>query len=325
MTLLSRLWQFARYVFFTHELIRPARWELVILRVVLAVLVWDMHSAWTTAYKEPMKAVTMMVTNPPNIDVTETSQPKPNGFGLIVDFSFLSNNKIEVPLRVATAVSLIAYIVGVPSALSLAIPVFFCLGIATLKNSQGFIGHTVQALHLVMLSVWLAGIWGLWCRAKGKLLPNGFNQGQLEADVARQTTMAGYVVSAISKLCFSHGAWFYSAKYLPLHIVKNTEMKFFDGINSELKHDWLPQLMMDHPFLCQVLFGVALPLELFAFLGLYNRRAAAFFGIGLIAFHESVTQLMSLSFIFNKAMLLAFFVAPWWWLARLFKKAPVTE
>ena len=313
MNLRSRL----HYIFLAHEPMRHARWELIIMRVVLAMLVWDMHSSWTQSYKDPVKAVTMMLTNAPNIDVTETSQPKPNGFGMWIDFSFLSKDSIEKPLRNATAVSLIAYILGVPSVLSLAIPVFFCLGVATLKNSQGYIGHTAQGLHLVLLSVWLAGIWGLVRRSRGKALNQGFTQGQFEADIARQAVMAGYVVSAMSKLAFSHGAWFSSAKYVPLHIVKNTEMKFFDGISPDaLKNDWLPQLMMDHPFLCQVLFGVALPLELFAFLGLYNRRAAAFFGIGLIGFHESVTQLMNLSFIFNKAMLLAFFVAPWWWVAH---------
>ena len=309
-----RVMQRLKHFFLAHEPMRHPRWELVIMRVVLAMLVWDMHSNWTPAYRDPVQAVKLMVTNPQNVDVTETSQPKPNGLGMLIDFSFLSNDHVEKPLRVLTAVSLLLYIVGVPSVVSLAIPLFFCLGIATLKNSQGFIGHTAQALHLVLLSVWLAGAWGWWQTRKSRPLPLGFTQGQLEADVARQSLAAAYVVSAISKLIFSHGAWFTTAKYLPLHIVKNTEMKYHDAINPQaLTHDWLPQLLMEHPLLCQLLFGVALPLELFAFVGLYNRRSAALFGIGLIAFHESVTQLMNLSFIFNKALLLVFFVAPWWW------------
>lgn len=317
MNFASGILQKLRWFFLAHEPMRHPRWELVIMRIVLAMLLWDMHSNWTMAYKDPVEAVRLMVTNPPKMDVMETSQPKPNGLGLLVDFSFLSKDNIEKPLRAATAASLVAYMLGVPSVVSLALPLFFCVGIATLKNSQGFIGHTAQALHLVLLSVWLAGLWGWWRRRQGKALPQAFTQGQFEADITRQAVAAGYVVSGISKLFFSHGAWLYSAKYLPLHIVKNTEMKYYDAINpAVLKNDWLPQLMMDHPLLCQALFGVALPLELFAFLGLYNRRSAALFGIGLIAFHESVTQLMSLSFIFNKALLLVFFVAPWWWMAR---------
>ncbi|MDB6137475.1 MAG: hypothetical protein JWO94_547 [Verrucomicrobiaceae bacterium] len=312
-SILQRLIQF----FLAHEPMRHPRWELVIMRVVLAMLLWDMHSNWTMAYKDPVQAVRLMVVNPPSIDVMESSQPQPNGLGLLVDFSFLSNDRVEKPLRVLTAVSLLLYIAGIPSVLSLAIPLFFCVGVATLKNSQGFIGHTAQVLHLVLLSVWLAGLWGLWQRRQGRALPWGFNQGQLEADITRQAVAAGYVVSGLTKLAFSHGAWFSSAKYLPLHIVKNTEMKYYDAINpAALKNDWLPQLMMEHPLLCQLLFGAALPLELFAFVALFNRRSAALFGIGLIAFHESVTQLMSLSFIFNKALLLVFFVAPWWWVLR---------
>ncbi len=310
MKMLHRIKQF----FLAHEPMRHPRWELIIMRVVLAMLAWDMHSNWTSSYRDPVQAVQLMVTNPQHVDVMESSQPKPNGLGLLVDFSFLSNDRIEKPLRALTAVSLLLYIVGVPSVISLAIPVFFCLGVATLKNSQGFIGHTAQVLHLVLLSVWLAGAWGSWRARQGRPLPWDFTQGQFEADITRQAIAAGYVVSAISKLVFSQGTWFSSAKYLPLHIIKNTEMKYLDAVNpAALKHDWLPQLMMEHPLLCQLLFGLALPLELFAFVGLYNRRSAALFGIGLIAFHESVTQLMSLSFIFNKALLLVFFVAPWWW------------
>lgn len=312
-----RILQRLKYFFLAHEPMRHPRWELVIMRVVLAMLLWDMHSNWTVSYKDPVQAVTLMVTNPQHVDVMESSQPKPNGLGLLVDFSFLSHDQVEKPLRALTGISLLLYIVGVPSVLSLALPLFFCVGVATLKNSQGFIGHTAQALHLVLLSVWLAGAWGWWRRRQGKALPWDFTQGQLEADITRQAMAAGYVVSGITKLVFSHGAWFTSAKYLPLHIVKNTEMKYYDAINpAALKHDWLPQLMMEHPLFCQLLFGAALPLELFAFVALYNRRSAALFGIGLIAFHESVTQLMNLSFIFNKALLLVFFVAPWWWVGR---------
>ena len=68
-------------------------------------------------------------------------------------------------------------------------------------------------------------------------------------------------------------------------------------------------------------FGLALPLELFAFLGLRNRRIALVFGLGLIAFHESVSVLTHLAFIFNKLLLLFLFVSPQWWLARLFKRS----
>ena len=125
-----------------------------------------------------------------------------------------------------------------------------------------------------------------------------------------------------TKIIFSKGAWIASTRYLPLHIVKNRDMEYYEQLDSAaLNLSWLPHIMMDHQWLSATLFGFALPLELFAFWGLYNRRSAAIFGLGLIAFHQSITELMSLSFIYNKALLLVLFVGPWWWIARLFGKS----
>jgi hypothetical protein len=304
---------------------RHARWELAVMRVIFALLVWDTQTGWVAHYSDPPAIVHAVLNNAQTRDINYVSQPHPNGLGMWFDFTWLSQDSIEKPLRWAMAGSLLLYALGVPSALSLLIPVLFGIGASTLANSQGAIGHTSQVLHLTLLSLWLAGLWTLWCRWQKKPLTEGFSAGEFEAFWARQAIMAGYVVSAISKLFFSGGDWLSSARYLPLHIVKNSDMEFYDHLDATvLRHDWLPQMMMDHPLWCIVIFGLALPLELFAFLGLCNRRSAALFGIGLIAFHETVTQLMSLSFIFNKALLLVFFVAPWWWIARLFQRKTVT-
>jgi hypothetical protein len=260
----------------------------------------------------------MMFENPWPWDIVEKTQPHPLGFGIFIDFSFLSNDNVEQPLRALTAISLVLYAIGLPGVFTLLIPLLFNIGIATLKNSQGAVGHTAQPVSLVLLSVWLASAWAWRCRRKGVALPHDFSTGDFEASWARQGLAASYVVSAITKIIMSKGAWIASTRFLPLHIVKNCDMEYYDTIKPEaLKLDWLPQLMMDHPWLSAGMFSIALPLELFAFLALNNRRAAAFFGIGLIAFHEIVTRLMNLSFIYNKALLLAFFVAPWWWVWKM--------
>ncbi len=329
--MIAKLKQLLHWLFLKREPWRMAAWEQTIFRITLALLIWDGHSLWTSHYTEPVQAVKMMVTNPFHFDIVETSQPHPNGLGTFIDFSFLSNDAIEKPLRAITALSLILFMLGsritrLPSALTLLVPLWFGIGIATLRNSQGAIGHTAQAVHLVALSVWLASLWSIWRKNLNKPLTDDYTPGQLEADWARQGLMAAYVVSAISKIVFSKGAWIASTRFLPLHIVKNCDMEYFDTIKPEaLKLDWLPQLLMDHPVLSATLFGIALPLELFALSGCFNRRAAAIFGIGLIGFHESVTQLMNLSFIYNKILLLVLFVAPWWWIAQAFKKRSATQ
>ncbi|MBL9142485.1 MAG: hypothetical protein JNM99_02280 [Verrucomicrobiaceae bacterium] len=326
MSAFAKLCQWFHWLFLAYEPMRHARWELIIMRIALVLLVWDMHSGWTAEWTHPVKAVQLMVENPFHWDIVEKSQPHPNGFGMFMDFSFLSNDSVEGTLRVLTAISLVLYAIGLPGVFTLFIPLAFNVGIATLKNSQGAIGHTAQAVYLVLLSVWAASAWAWWCRRKGRGLPHEFTEGQLEADWARQALASAYVVSAISKIIFSKGAWIASTRYLPLHIVKNRDMEYYEQLKPEaLNLAWLPQLMMDHQWLSATLFGIALPLELFAFWGLYNRRSAAIFGIGLIGFHESVTQLMSLSFIYNKALLLVLFVGPWWWVARWLGKSGKNE
>jgi hypothetical protein len=202
----------------------------------------------------------------------------------------------------------------------LLIPLVFSIGAATLNNSQGSIGHTAQGLHLMLLVVWCAGIWGWLLRLRGRQPAERLWQANMEIDWARQALIATYVVSAITKLINSKGMWFLDAKFFPIHLLKNTEMRYYNVLDPAAREmNWLPELMLNHPLWCQILFGLALPLELLAFLALRNRAIAAVFGLSLVAFHETVTQLTYLSFIFNKALLLVFLVGPWWWLARLLR------
>ncbi len=301
------------------------RWEVFLVRLLFALLVWDTQTGWISYWKEPARAVRAMVENAGTFDIRWDSQPHPNGLAYFFNFTFLSNDAVEKPLRYAMGASLILYVAGVPGAFSLAIPLFMCIGSSTLANSQGSVGHTAQGLHLALLAVWLAALWAFIQKRRGRSLKHGYTSRELEIDWARQALAATYVVSAITKLILSKGLWFIDAKYFPLHVLKNNEMQYYDLLDPAARRlDWLPEAMLQHPHWCQFLFGIALPLELFAFIALRNRRAAALFGLGLIAFHESVTQLTHLAFIFNKLLLLILFVAPWFWVVWLGKKAKRT-
>ena len=303
------------------EPFRMPRWEVVWVKLMFALLVWDTQTGWINHWMDPPRALRAMIVNASSFDIRFESQPHPNGLAYFFDFTFLSEDGVERPLRYAMGVSLLLYVAGVSGAVTLAIPVFMCLGCSTLANSQGSVGHTAQGLHLALLAAWLAATFALIQRLRGKTLKFGYFPGEFEIDWIRQALAATYVVSAITKLWVSKGLWFVSAKYFPLHILKNNEMQYFDELDPSARRlAWLPDFMLQHPHWCQFLFGIALPLELFAFLALHNRRAAAVFGLGLIGFHQSVTELTHLSFIFNKLLLLLVFVAPWYWIAVWLKR-----
>lgn len=275
------------------EPIRHARWEVLALRLAMAYI------AWGTFYG----------------DSQFTTQEHPNGIAIWFDLTFLSEDRVEMPLREVARWSLVAWVVGVPAVISLLVPTFLGIGLLTLKNSQGAIGHSYQVVHLCLLLAWAAGLWNGVCRLRKKELPHGFTAGQLELDWARQALAAGYVVSAITKLVNSGGLWFRDSHYFALHLIKNNDMKFYGKLEPAAHQlQWLPELMMQHPMLSQLFFGLALPLELFAFLGCRNRQMALVFGIGLIAFHYSVKQLTQLDFVFNVQLLLVLMVNPLWWL-----------
>jgi len=277
------------------EPIRHARWEVFVLRLAIAFI------AWGTFYG----------------DSAFTAQPHPNGIALWFDLTFLSEDSLERPLREIARWSLVAWVIGVPAVVSLLLPTFLGIGLFTLKNSQGAIGHSFQVLHLCLLAAWAAGLWSLIARLRKKDLPHAFTPGQLELDWARQALAAGYVVSALTKLVNSSGLWFRDSHYFALHLIKNNDMKFYGTLEASAQQlEWLPQLMMQHPMLSQLFFGIALPLELFAFLGCRNRHMALLFGVGLVAFHYSVKQLTQLDFVLNVHLLIVLMIHPLWWVKQ---------
>lgn len=280
---------------FRFEPIRHARWEVLLMRLGLAWVAWASFTG--------------------NSEFND--QPHPNGIANWVDLTFLSNDTTETWLRLVAKASLVAFVAGVPSVISLLVPTFFGIGLFTLKNSQGAIGHSFQVIHLCLLAAWLAGLWSVICRSRKRALPNELTAGQLEIDWARQALAAGYVVSAITKVVVSGGFWFRDSQYFALHIIKNNDMTYYGTLEAAAqKMAWLPEWMMQHPLASQTFFGLALPLELLAFLGCRNRGLALFFGVSLIAFHLCVKQLTQLDFVYNMQLLLVLMVNPAWWVTK---------
>jgi hypothetical protein len=281
---------------------------LFLLRFIVVLLVWDTHSGWIAHWDQPLAAIVDMARNPLSWDMVYTTQPAPNGLASLgLDLTWLARDGFEKTLRFLALGSLLLYLARVPTWLSLAVPTWFGILSGTLSNSQGHIGHITQMLHVTLLCLWVADVWRVLTRNK----MDSLDAQRLQAHVGRQAIAAGYVVSALTKLYDTGGAWISNARYAPLQMVKNNDMKFFQDLDPAFqKLNSLAQLMMDHPMLSQLLFGLGLPLELFALLGCRNKMLAWMIGIALILFHVGVLQLMSLFFPFNIGLLLAFFVLP---------------
>jgi len=133
--------------------------------------------------------------------------------------------------------------------------------------------------------------------------------------VILQMMAMSYVVSGVSKLWRSEGAWLSEVRNIPLQFEKNRLNEYHDTLIMPLQSstdrmaDWIGQ----HPNLAGALFGIGLFLELFAFLGLWNRRTMALFGFSLMLMHMMISDLMNLGFYYHKAALLLFWInVPYW-------------
>ena len=306
---------------FRWEPIAHTRWEMIVMRALFVLLIWDTQSAWAAELWNPLAMIKAMILRPLGWDITFAQQPHPNGIAMFMDVTWISIDWVEKTFRAVTFVSLIAFAIGAPAVFSLLVPTMFGILAGTLGNSQGAIGHTAQLLHQVMLGIWIGSAWAWFRQRKGLGLWREFTLPQLEMEVGRQVLIGGYVASAVSKLIESKAMWFVNAKYLPIHMVKNNDMKFYQLLDPVYQtYEGIAKMMLEHPLACQVVFGIGLPLELFAFFGLRNRRMALIFGILLWVFHFMVNRLMNLFFFFNMGLLIVFLICPWWWIARLFRR-----
>lgn len=124
-----------------------------------------------------------------------------------------------------------------------------------------------------------------------------------------------YVVSGVSKVWRSGGAWLSEIRHLPLQFEKNRLNEFHDTLSMppQAAADAMAEWISRHPNLAGILFGGGLFLELFAFVGLWNRRLMALFGLSIITMHVMISELMTLGFYYNKFTLFLFWVnVPFW-------------
>lgn len=293
---------------FGFEPMRHAWWEVFLLRAGIALITWPTVGGASRF----------------------TSQPVPHGMAAWGwDFTWIGNEALlknplfslplpgmeSLPVSMLTlwALSLVLYALGVFPVITLVPALVASVSHGVLGNSQGAIGHTTQIVSVTLLAAWLAAVWGHLCQWRGWHRPHGLTNGQMELDWARQSIMATYVASALTKLYESGGNWMADTPYFGLQIAKSTGMGYYTHLVPPDNAAWLAQYFVDHPLVAQVAIGVGLPLELFAFLALLNRRIALVYGLSLFLFHQTVTQVMGLGFLYHKCLLLVLFVNPVWW------------
>ncbi len=259
-----------------------------------------------------------------------TGQPSPNGLAHWVDFTFLAEPAIAGPLSWVFLGCLPLYLLRLGDVVTLPVLAVLSIAAGTLGNSQGAINHGSQIMALVLLAQTAAAWWAAarrshW-RERGRTAWAEWKRGLL-IGWTMQVVAATYLVTAITKLAESSGRWIHDVPFIALQFAKNHDMAFYNSLKEPAaeKSQFLMDLLMAQPNLGRLIFGSGLVLEGLAVLALINRWWALGMGLALIAMHETISEVMHLGFVFNKGLLLVFFVNVPYWLMQAAKSArPIT-
>ncbi len=118
-----------------------------------------------------------------------------------------------------------------------------------------------------------------------------------------------YLTSVYSKLHRSGGEWFANSHNVALDFIKTTRQSYFSNLDPAWQLD-PPGVtyLLNHPWLARGLFGGGVLLEIVFFLAIGTRSRALVLGILMIAMHQTIQALMTLSFHTNEAALALFYI-----------------
>ncbi|MFQ3577644.1 MAG: hypothetical protein SNJ52_01350 [Verrucomicrobiia bacterium] len=272
------------------------------------------HERWEWVFFRILFAVLLLVTCSENWP-SFTSMPRPNGLGHFIDFTFLARQELRQPLYGLFVLAMGLYAAGrwIPWALGYATALM--VGLGTLSNSQGAIGHHTQLVVMVLLTQWVVYTVHAFrpCVGEGSGRSSCAAASRSALDWSRNVIVSAYVVCAMVKLSRTNGLWVWNSPNLAVQLIKTNEMDFYNRLEkaNSFWADQFPQFLVEHPWFARVLFGSGFALELFAFLALLGKRWAFFGGLMMIAMHLSISKIMRLNFETHIWMIVIFLVLPW--------------
>lgn len=239
-----------------------------------------------------------------------------------VPLTFLSNPEVfagggihptEWPfLKLLFAVMLVLFCFGVSPIVSCGYITFIVIAVGSLRNSQGNTHHGTQIVAMAMLGHWLGYLWYGWKQRnwKATLTMATLTSQRTSFFAAQQMAAAAYVVAGVTKLLRSGLSWFSDSPNIAIQVLKIGNQHYYgDGDKAPFEHAQnIAAIISAHPHITQIMLGIGLLAEFFAFLALYNRKMGLIIGINLIGMHLIVGYLMQLTFPLNNFILLFYFI-----------------
>ena len=289
--------------------------EAFLLRAGLAFLIWTLF---------PLQ--------------TFPDEPVPNGIARLLpgeNFTWLDDRGNIAICRWLLAGALVLYVTHRFAFLAYPVICFLLIATGTLANSQSKeVTHHSQVVAMVLLAQAIWYFTDLWQRrGKSRDAAATLRWHQLAFHFSIQVFMAGYMVSVVSKMVYSDGAWIARSAYVPVQLEKTILMDYYNVANlpeamkpAMAEQGWFEKLdiprktqdlFIAEPNVARLAMTTGMLLEAFCFFALAGRRVALVYGLFLIMFHLMISWTMNLTFKYHLALLALYFVGIPYWLARL--------
>lgn len=252
-----------------------------------------------------------------------SDQPHPVGLARLMDFTWMADGaKLEI-VRTIYWCALGAFALGAFPALTMTVAALIFNAAGALMNSQGADKHHLQIIGLILLVLAIHYVVQA-IRKPGKMLYPSHETGSRGMFYAQQTIVATYLVTGFYKIARSGIGWISDAQYFPLQLEKSTRMDYYNSLTDEAivgMEQVIGSFLLEHPNLSRIFIGTGLLVEIGALLLLAGRWWGVGYGLLLIIFHLTISEVMHLTFQYNIFVIAIFFVNVPWLLTRLRPRA----
>lgn len=268
-----------------------AAWQWFLMRLGFAALVlwtfWDWHPYRLSTQSTPVGLARW-------VDLTWLHAAG-------TPITWVPNAGLYEEVFLGAAVLAALYVIGIGLRWVLPLLAVAHVLVWTFYNSQGYTYHGMQMISLVILGQAIV----VWCW-------HGRSAEVMRARMwfyCRGIILVGYVTSVLTKITNSKGLWLWNSKYLSVELIKSHRLSYYKDLEPEMAGDPpSAHFLLEHPYVAQLIFGLGFFVELFAWLGLRDRKWSCIVGVAIILMHLSITWLMRLSFTNHQILCFIFLV-----------------
>jgi len=292
-------------------------------RLLFAVVLWSIYASLAE------KVVSLRGVPDPVGIATVLSWFREDGERALLVFT---NPEALLRLRILLFILLGFYVAGRGLAIVLPAIWIVIMGPATLAQSQDADTHNLQVAGLVLTG---QTVWAILGAIQARRLHPGPEYYRQFMWISLQIVVATYLVTGITKMWASEGAWIKNAKYFPIQLEKTRMSDYYNNLEEpgqevieakgwerapawvdhqfELLSLRIEAFLKDSPTWSRIFMAGGLFLEFAAVLALLGRRWSLALGLMLIAFHLTISRIMNLHFNVNMYCLAIFLVnVPYW-------------